>query len=160
MNRVLYNGATLHFVPSIKARKPTILCWGKLCEIQRYFGLHCLPSRLRNAAVERWLYCFLVHEYDHTGNVYVYVKIILEKQNDVLVVIVQYSTQTFLKAFLDACFCDGSNLIDIRTALMFNTNTFTYDSIERFINDIWEYEYASYRIVWCADHSMFLSMYN
>ena len=138
MNRVLYNGATLYLVPSIKPRKPTILCLGKLCEIQRYFGLHCLPFKLRNAAVERWLYCFLVHERDNTGNVYV--KIILEKQNDVLVVIVQYSTQIFMKTFLDACFCEkGSNLIDVRAALMFNTNTFTYDSIKRFMNDLQEY---------------------
>jgi hypothetical protein len=157
MNKVLYNGATLHLVSSTKPRKPTILCWGELREIQRYFGLHCLPIRLRNAPVERWLYCFLVHERNNTVNTYV--KIILEKQDDVLVVIVQYSTNIFMEIFLNACFCEqGSDLIDIRAVLMFNANTFTYDSIKRFRDDLREYECTSYRIVWCADHTSFLSV--
>jgi hypothetical protein len=155
---VLYNGTTLRIVPSAKPRKPTTLCLGKLCEIQRYFGLHCLPSILRCSEKERWLYCFLIHARNNTGNTYV--KIILEKQNDVLVVIVQYSQETFFETFLDVCFCEGCDLIDVRAALMFNTNTFVYDSIRRFINDLRRYECTSHRIIWCTNHTMFLSMYN
>ena len=154
-NKVLYNGATLRLVPS--TRKPIVLCLGKLCEIERYIGLHCLPSRLRNAVAQRWLYCFLVHGRDNTGNVYL--KIILEKQRDVLVILAQYSTQNLTQAFLDACFCEhGSDLVDIRATLMLATNTFTYDSIKRFVDDIQDYK-TSYRIEWLASNAAFISLY-
>ena len=153
---ILYNGTTLRIVPSAKPRKPTILCLEKLCEIHRYFGLHCLPTTV-GSTKGRWLYCFLVHLRNNTGNTYV--KIILEKQNDVLVVVVQLSWEIFLETFLDVCFRKGSDLNDVRAALMFNKNTFTYDSIKRFINDLKKYEYTSHRIVWCTSHDMFASMY-
>lgn len=77
--KVLYNGATLCLVPS--SRKSIVLCQGILCKTERYIGLHCLPSRVRNAkGSQRWLYCFLIHDRNNTDNRYL--KIILEKQHD------------------------------------------------------------------------------
>jgi hypothetical protein len=155
-NKVLYNGATLHLVPA--GRKPVVLCFGELCKIERYIGLHCLPSRLRNAVAQRWLYCFLIHERNNTGNVYL--KIILEKQQDVLVILAQYSVQNLTQAFLDACFCEhSSDFVNIRATLMLTANTFTYDSIKRFVDDIQEYK-TSYRIEWLASNAAFISLYN
>jgi hypothetical protein len=153
--KVLYNGATLCLVPS--DRKPIVLCSGELCEIERYIGLHCLPSRVGNAAAQRWLYCFLVHNRNNRGNRYL--KIILEKRRDVLVILAKYSVQNLTQALLDTCFCEQSNTIDdIRAALMLASNTFTYDSIKRFVDDIQAYK-TSYRIEWLADHAAFISLY-
>jgi hypothetical protein len=150
-NKILYNGATLRLVP--QGRKPIVLCSGKLCKISNYIGLHCLPSKLRKA--QRWLYCFLVHQRDNTGNVYL--KIILEKQRDVLVVIAEASTQDITQPLLDACFC-SSELIDIRAMLMLTANIFAYDSINRFVDDIQEHK-TSYRIEWLTSSDAFVSLY-
>ena len=153
-NKVLYNGATLHLVP--QRRKPIVLCFGELCKIERYIGLHCLPIRLRNAEAQRWLYCFLIHNRNNTGNMYL--KIILEKQRDVLVILAQYSSQNITQAFLDACL-GSSDLVDLRATLMLTANTFTYDSIKRFVDDVQEYK-TSYRIEWLASNAAFISLYN
>ena len=153
--KVLYNGATLCLVPS--SRKPIVLCRGILCKTERYIGLHCLPSRVRNAeGAQRWLYCFLVHERNNTDNRYL--KIILEKQHDILIILAKYSVQNLTKAFLDVCF-EQTNIADIRAALMLETSIFAYDSITRFVDDIQEYK-TSYRIEWLADHATFVSLYN
>jgi hypothetical protein len=153
--KVLYNGATLCLVPP--SRKPIVLCQGILCKTERYIGLHCLPSRVRNAkGAQRWLYCFLVHERNNTDNRYL--KIILEKQHDTLIILAKYSVQNLTKALLDVCF-EQTNIADIRTALMLDTGTFAYDSITRFVDDIQEYK-NSYRIEWLADHATFVSLYN
>jgi hypothetical protein len=152
-NKVLYNGATLRLVPP--CRKPIVLCSVKLCKIKRYIGLHCLPTKLRNAGAQRWLYCFLIHKRNNTDNLYL--KIILEKQRDVLVILAEYSTQNITQPFLDACFC-SSELIDIRATLMLTANTFTYDSIKRFVDDIQEHK-TSYRIEWLTSNAAFVSLY-
>jgi hypothetical protein len=130
--RVLYNGATLHLVPS--NRKPIFLCSGQLREIERYIGLHCLPSRVGNTT-QRWLYCFLVHNRNNRGNRYL--KIVLEQQRDVLVILAKYSAQDITQILLDACLCEQST-DDLRTALMLSSNTFMYDSVKQFADDIRE----------------------
>ena len=150
-NKILYNGATLRLVSP--GRNPIVLCSGKLCKIEKYIGLHCLPSKLRKT--QRWVYCFLLHQRDNTGNVYL--KIILEKQRDVLVVLAEASTQDITQPLLDACFC-SSELIDIRAMLMQTVNIFAYDSIKRFADDIQEHK-TSYRIEWLTSNNAFVSLY-
>ena len=153
-NKILYNGVTLRLLPP--GRNPIVLCSGNLCKIEKYIGLHCSPSKLRNTGAQRWIYCFLLQQRDNTGNVYS--KIILEKQRDVLVVFVQTSTQDITQPLLDACFC-SSELIDIRAMLMLTANIFAYDSIKRFVDDIQEHK-TSYRIEWVTSNREFLSLYN
>ena len=150
-NKILYNGATLRLV--LPYRKPVVLCSGELCKIEKYIGLHCLPSKLRKT--QRWVYCFLVHHHDNTGNVYL--KIILEKQRNVLVILAEASTQDITQPLLDACFC-SSELIDIRAMLMQTANMFAYDSIKRFSDDIQEHK-TSYRIEWLTSNNAFVSLY-
>ena len=112
-------------------------------------GLHCSPIVLASQR-KRWLYCFLIHLRNNTDNTFV--KIILEKQNDVLL-------EFFLETFLNACFRVGSVLDDVRAAVMFDTNRFTYDSIRRFMNDLRRFKCTSHRVIWCTSQNMFASMY-
>jgi hypothetical protein len=151
--RVLYNGATLHLVPS--NRKPTFLCSGQLREIERYIGLHCFPTRIGSNTTQRWLYCFLVHNRNNRGNRYL--KIVLEQQRDVLVIIAKYLPQDIThitQILLDICVCKQST-DDLRTAFMSSSNTFMYDSVKRFADAICD---TPYRIEW-TDEATFTSLW-
>jgi hypothetical protein len=86
-------------------------------------------------------------------------KIILEKQNDILLIIVQPTNEIFVEIFLNACFRVDSVLDDVRAALMFHMNTFSYDSIRRFMNDLKAFNCTSNCVIWCTSEEMFASMY-
>ena len=152
-----FDATKLHIVLSNKSRKPTILCWEKLCEIERYFGLHCDPILLASRK-ECWLYCFFVNLRNNTDNCFM--KIVLEKQNDVLLVIVKPANEIFVEVFLNVCFLVDSVLDDVRAALMYHTNVFSYASIRRFINDIRAFNCTSNHVIWCTSERMFTSMYS
>jgi hypothetical protein len=151
--KLLFNGSTIYNVPAIKPRKPVVLCEGKICEIQRYIGVHCNPTSKRRSC---WQYC-LVATIPATGESFR--KIILERENNTLLFkLPPYHDGSILSKLIHICFSMRNEpLISIRSRAMLNTGVFIYDSMRRLFEDMEEHfsDCSSYRIVLTADLSTF-----
>ena len=148
------NSTRLLFVTSNEHRKTTVLCKETLCEIYQYVGLHCEPVLLDCVGgIERWLYCFFVNSCNNTYNMYV--KLVLEKCDDVLLVVVRQNDRLFFYIFLEACCLVDSTLHDVRSTVMYITKVYVYTSVERFIANVKSFNCKSHRVIWCTSENMF-----
>ena len=142
--KLLFNGTTICIVPTLERREPVVLCEGKICEIQRYIGVHCNP-RTRDSS-SCWQFCLIVEAPETTNT---FKKKILEKENSTLLIKLQpYSDGSILTKLIDVCFSMRTKpLIDIRSRVMLDTNMFVYDSMRRFMQGIRHFDCSSYRII-------------
>jgi hypothetical protein len=149
--KYLFNGTTICIVSAIEKREPVVLCDGKICEIQKYMGVHCSPITNRSG---QWQYCMIV---EATGVSNIFEKIIIEKENSTLLFrLAPTNNLTVLKKIIDACFSRRTKcLIDIRSKIMLETSIFIYDSMRKFVQGINHYDCSSYRIVVEKEYSLF-----
>ena len=138
-----FNGTTICLVPAAENREPVLLCDGQLCEIQRYMGVHCNPTRTTSAQLQ---YCIMV---EGTALTTVFEKINLEKENNTLLFRVAPSMNTtVLEKIVDVCFSRRTqHLIDIRGGVMLETGIFIYDSMDRFMHGINQLNCSAYRFI-------------
>ena len=142
--RSFFNGTTICLVPAVENREPILLCDGQLCEIQRYMGVHCTPTKTTRAA--QMQYCIMVEGTELTT---VFEKINLEKENNTLLVRVAPSRNIpVLEKLVDVCFSRRTqHLIDIRSRVMLETGIFIYDSMHRFMYGINQLNCSTYRFI-------------
>ena len=148
----LFNGSTLCLVPAAEPREPVVLCDGQLCEIQRYIGVHCKPTRKEGVLSSLSQYCIMI---EGTQLATVFEKINLEEVESTLVVRVAPSNNiSFLKQLVDICFTRRTqHLIDIRSDVMLETGVFMYDSMRTFMQGINQFNCITYKFV--AEQSYF-----
>ena len=146
IEKCLFNGTTICLVPAAEHREPILLCDGQLCEIQRYIGVHCNPTRRLGVSADQLQYCIMVEGTELTT---IFEKINLEKENNTLLFRVAPSRNiTVLKKLVDVCFSRRTqHLIDIRSGVMLETGIFMYDSMHRFIHGINQLDCSAYRFV-------------
>ena len=139
--RCFFNGTTICLVPAVENREPVLLCDGQLCEIQRYMGVHC--NQTKTSALQ---YCLIVEGTELTT---VFEKINLEKENSTLLFRVAPSRNIpVLKKIIDVCFSRRTqHLIDIRSGVMLETGIFIYDSMDRFMQGINQWDCSAYRFI-------------
>ena len=147
IEKCLFNGTTLCLVPAAEPREPVVLCDGQLCEIQRYVGVHCNPTRKGGVSADQLQYCIMI---EGTQLTTVFEKINLEKEksNTLLVRVAPSNNIPLLKQLVDVCFTRRTqHLIDIRSGVMLETGIFMYDSMRTFIQGINQLNCSTYNFV-------------
>jgi hypothetical protein len=150
IEKCLFNGTTIFIVPAVEKREPVLLCGGKICEIQRYIGVHCNPK----TTSDQLQYCIMVEATEMTT---IFEKINLEKENSTLLFTVAPSRNiTVLRKLINVCFSRRTQrLIDIRSEVMLETGIFMYDSMQRFMQGIHQFDCSAYRLIVEKDYSSF-----